>query len=177
MSVAPKAAGQFRAVVILGPWTLHGGPPSERVQARSDRWLKHSRLAKRGQEKACPRFRIPIRKARTSSRNGHRSVIARRTWESCSGPGGRRCAVIRQPESFLSGSQVCTKDARENEKGRYSVGARVFAPALLMVSRDTRLVSEEATPTDPASVGRSTSGHRWASQRIGPGAVGQVPRG
>src|SRR6266852_9897276 len=85
--------------------------------------------------------------------------------------------VSRYPQSFLSGSQVCTNEVSENERGRYGVGAQVFAPALLTVSRCTRLVSEEATPPDPASVRRSTSGYRWASQRIGPGTVGQVPRG
>src|SRR5712664_3900710 len=81
------------------------------------------------------------------------------------------------PKPFLSGSQVCTNEVRENERGRYGVGAQVFAPALLTVSRGTRLVSEAATPPDPASARRSTSGYRWASQRIGPGTVGQVPRG
>ena len=74
---------------------------------------------------------------------------------------------------FLVHKYAQTKCAKMKEVDT----ASVFAPALLTVSRGTRLVSEEATPPDPASVRRSTSGYRWASQRIGPGTVGQVPRG
>jgi len=58
---------------------------------------------------------------------------------------GGLTALIGESKSFLSGSQVCTNQARENERRRYGVGAQVFVPALLTVSRGTRLVSEEAT--------------------------------